>query len=40
MRRSEKGWLAVGVLTGIVIAGLAYVFFPAVGAVYDQSCPK
>ena len=36
MRRSEKGWLAVGVLTGIVIAGLAYVFFPAVGAVYDR----
>src|SRR5262245_55412422 len=39
MRRSEKGWLAVGVLAGFVIAGLAYVFFPAVGAVYDRPRP-
>jgi membrane fusion protein, copper/silver efflux system len=36
MRRSEKAWLAVGVLAGVLIAGGAFLYFGTVGAVYDR----
>ena len=36
MRRSEKAWLAVGVLVGLLIAGGMYLYFGTVGAVYDR----
>jgi RND family efflux transporter MFP subunit len=36
MRRSEKAWLGVGVLVGLLIAAGAYVYFGTVGAVYDR----
>ena len=40
MRRSEKGWLAVGVLAGLLIAGVAYLYFGTAGAVYDSGAHR
>jgi len=36
MRRSEKAWLALGVLSGLLIAGAAYLYFGTARAVDDD----
>src|SRR5262245_24228660 len=36
MRRSEKAWLGVGILTGLLMAGATYLYFQTAGAVYDR----
>jgi membrane fusion protein, copper/silver efflux system len=40
MRRSEKAWLAVGVLVGLLIAGAAYLYFGTARAVDDSDAHR